>query len=428
MLAPLCRPVFDRVKLAALRIRRVKSYFGRWDCTKGCFDVRNPWKKYEPFQQASSVNKALMYNNKDKRIQHIFTRFNQRDSYREAWAHLQLHEVLAAQDFGTLTCPPNAVERDHYVTDFCVLLRWKQYDEETKELTEGRLYIDMICDDQTRTNDYYYVRHSWHHLLFNTPHFNTFTHIIIFSDGASKHFKSRFAMKFFADISIEAGHSMVHNFFASYHGSGLWDAHFAKNNSAISNFLIHMEGLRNKCESKDFSQLAEMKALARGLLTALDNTVVYEFCNINRDPSLKPYVKPIRDINQYHCFQFIDADHVDCCIMCGDAFPSIPIQFQLSSGSVTMDKDDDDNKEQDEGSKHTVSNMMEDIVDLELNVDVDDEKVDINVEPAPLSSSPTTTTSSSSPRRFSKRLRTSRSTFPSSYGADYYDIDDIDLD
>ena len=55
------------------------------------------------------------------------------------------------------------------------------------------------------------------------------------------------------------------------------------------------------------------------ILAALDNTVVYEFYNIDRDPSLKPRVKPIRGIKQYHCFQYADANHVDCCIMCGDA-------------------------------------------------------------------------------------------------------------
>ena len=58
--APLCRPVFDRVKLSALRIRRVKSYFGRWDCTKGCFDICHPWNVYTPFLQATSSDKALM--------------------------------------------------------------------------------------------------------------------------------------------------------------------------------------------------------------------------------------------------------------------------------------------------------------------------------------------------------------------------------
>ena len=146
----------------------------------------------------------------------------------------------------------------------------------------------MICDDNTRKNDFYYLRHSWRHMLFNTPHFTKFTHIINFSDGASKHFKSRYTLKFFADISVESGRSIVYNYFASYHGSGLWDAHFAKNNSAIRQFLLHMEGLRAKRESQDFSPLSDLKTLARVLLSSLENTVVYEFYNIDRSAYLKP--------------------------------------------------------------------------------------------------------------------------------------------
>ena len=81
-------------------------------------------------------------------------------------------------------------------------------------------------------------------------------------------------MKFFHDVGIESNKSIVYNFFASYHGSGLWDAHFAKNNAAIRNFLIHMEGLRFKRVSNDFSPLSELKTLAQALLQTLDNTQV----------------------------------------------------------------------------------------------------------------------------------------------------------
>ena len=63
-----------------------------------------------------------------------------------------------------------------------------------------------------------------------------------------------------------------------------------------------MKKLRRKCQFNDFSPLAELKELARVLLNALDNTVVYEFINIDRDPSLKPRVKPIHGIARYHCF------------------------------------------------------------------------------------------------------------------------------
>jgi hypothetical protein len=124
-LAPLCRPVFDRIKRTSVRIRRVKSYFGRWDCTKGCFDVRNPWNEYVTFRDATDNAKQQIFISATTRAQHIYTRFNQRDAYRQAWEHLQPHEILVAQDFGTLTCPPNSTENDHYVTDYCVLLRWK---------------------------------------------------------------------------------------------------------------------------------------------------------------------------------------------------------------------------------------------------------------------------------------------------------------
>ena len=239
-------------------------------------------------------------------------------------------------------------------------------------------------------------------------------------------------MKFFADISVEAGRSMVYNFFASYHGSGLWDAHFAKNNAAIRNFLIHMEGLRKKCESKDFSPLAELKALAHVLLAALDNTVVYEFCNINRDVSLKPRVKPIRDIKQYHCFQYVDADHVNCCIMCGDAFSSIPIQFQPVSQSTPHKHDDDVDEKQSDTTQHNIHHLSNIDMD-ELRLDVQDDDVADEEQPAavPEQTSSSTPLAPSSPipaRRTSKRQRTSLFSFSSCKGDNYYDIDDIDLD
>ena len=83
-------------------------------------------------------------------------------------------------------------------------------------------------------------------------------------------------MKCFANMTVESARSIVYRFFASYHGSGLWDAHFAHNNTAIRNFLIKMEGLRKKGKSKDFSPLAEIKQLVRVLMESLKDTVVYD--------------------------------------------------------------------------------------------------------------------------------------------------------
>ena len=65
-----------------------------------------------------------------------------------------------------------------------------------------------------------------------------------------------------------------------YHGSGLWYAHFAHNQKAIRNFLIHMEGLRKKCQSKNFSPLAELQDTGRVLVAASDNAEVYGLYNM----------------------------------------------------------------------------------------------------------------------------------------------------
>lgn len=245
--------------------------------------------------------------------------------------------------------------------------------------------------------------------------------------------QSRFTMKFFADISVEAARDMVYNFFASYHGSGLWDAHFAHNNKAIRDFLIHMEGLRKKCQSKDFSPLAELKQLARVLLAALDNTVVYEFYKINRDTSLKPRVKPIRGIKQYHCFQYVDASHVDCCIMCGDAWDVHHVSFtsgsQTRSSSLVLSradhKNDDDEEEDEDDEPHDES--FDDDLDLELDVDDDDDDDDVSFQWSTSTSNISIPSHDTVASRVSKRQRVSRSSFTSS-GCDYVNIDDLDID
>jgi len=56
-LAPLSRPVFDRIKRRSLRIRRVKSNFDKWDCMKGCFRVRNTHQIFHRFTKPQQLTK-----------------------------------------------------------------------------------------------------------------------------------------------------------------------------------------------------------------------------------------------------------------------------------------------------------------------------------------------------------------------------------
>ena len=58
-------------------------------------------------------------------------------------------------------------------------------------------------------------------------------------------------------------------------------------------------------------------------MESLKDTIVYDVYHVDRDPSIKPNVKPLPNIKRYHTFQFIDADHVDCSIMCGKTHPHL---------------------------------------------------------------------------------------------------------
>ena len=327
---PLSYPTFTSVIHDEIWIRKLKAYFGKWDCMKGCFHVRNPYKLFEPFHSSDEKTQQNTFAVSDKQTKHIFTRYNQRQAYRDIWDNIDTDTVLVAQDFGTLKCHPNAAINEHYVTDFCIYLRWK-----TAGGDEKRLYVDLICDDKTRKNDYFYLRHSWRFLLSSSTYFTPFKNIIIFSDGASKHFKSRYTMKFFSDIGVEFNKKVSYHFFASYHGSGVWDAHFASNNGAIRRFLLEMEKQRYKRESLDFSPLSELKTLVEVLLKSLSNTVVHEFQNIDRSMHLKPDVRAIIDIKSHHYFEFIGTNTINCSILSGNKFPNNRHQFSNISRSST---------------------------------------------------------------------------------------------
>ena len=117
-------------------------------------------------------------------------------------------------------------------------------------------------------------------------------------------------------------------------------------------------------------------------------------------------------------------------IVGGDAFSSIPIQFQPVSQSTPHKHDDDDEDDVDEKQSDTTQHNIHHLSNIdmdELQLDVQDDDVADEEQPAAVPEQ----TSSSTPipaRRTSKRQRTSLFSFSSCKGDNYYDIDDIDLD
>jgi hypothetical protein len=192
-----------------------------------------------------------------------------------------------------------------------------------------------------------------------------------------------------------------------------------------------MEGLRSKRMSSNFSPLSELSTLAQVLLQSLDNTKVYILTNINRDPSLKPNIKSICGISSHHCFQFVDVNHVDYCVMRGDAWDVNHVSFtpgpqtcSSSSSSASLDHDETDDDDEDDITPRPCVHVVDDDTQLELDVnDDDDDEEEDEKESSTIEHSPPDTIAS----RVSKRQRVGKSTFVSIKGNDYFDIDDIDL-
>ncbi len=101
-------PTFTYVIHRDIWIRKLKAYFGKWDCMKGCFHVRNPYKLFEAFYASDASTQQSLFASSDKHTKHIYTRYNQRQAYRDIWDNIDTDTVLVAQDFGTLKCHPNA--------------------------------------------------------------------------------------------------------------------------------------------------------------------------------------------------------------------------------------------------------------------------------------------------------------------------------
>ena len=144
---------------------------------------------------------------------------------------------------------------------------------------------------------------------------------------------------------------------------------------------------------------------------------------------MKPNIRGIRGIKSHHCFQFIDVNYVDCCVMCGDAWDVSHVRFTSgpqtrSSSFLACDQDDANDDDDDVDVTLNKCTHMDDDAQLELDVNDDDEDDDED-DPQKQASSPSSLDAIAV--RVSKRQRTSRSTFTSVKGDDYFDIDDLDL-
>ena len=85
-------------------------------------------------------------------------------------------------------------------------------------------YFDFFSDAEKNMSPY--VDHCFNR-LYAKGVFRGIKKLHIFSDGAGKHFKNRFTLRIVRDLSRKLGIPIIYWFWASYHGKGRCDGHFA---------------------------------------------------------------------------------------------------------------------------------------------------------------------------------------------------------
>jgi hypothetical protein len=279
-----------------------------------------------------------MRNTLNRATQHTYAKWYQRTIYTKQKIDMREGEVIVGMDFGVIDTYPNVAYKDKInacITDFVLVLEYID-----KEKKRHRDYIDILCEDiLTKDNDYFYLRHAWHYLLTQTSHFQPFNIIYTWSDGAAKHFKQVYAFHFFSTFFGTYKKHITNHLFASHHGHGLWDAHFAHNNTIIRHFLRKKQGERERAYStthrvyinpSEHSPIQSAKQVRDLLISSYHTTVtkpthcndnpnpspthvsynIYILPHIDRDPSLKPNLKTLsKGTQKFHCFEYDENNH-----------------------------------------------------------------------------------------------------------------------
>jgi hypothetical protein len=199
-----------------------------------------------------------------------------------------------------------------YVQDLVIVLEF---------INEGKTqleYIDFICDDaDTNANDYYFVLHAmqllWKYFLIR----EAFDGIDVWSDGGPHHFKTKWCQWMWHVLSTQFfdGKLIAHNFFASYHGHSLADAHASVAKRALRAAYNISEHQRKHTGDVAFGPASaeELITLLRGKAT---RTHAFHLRRIPRDIRLKPNIAPLNLIKSKHRFvyedgQCLDFEHAD---------------------------------------------------------------------------------------------------------------------
>jgi hypothetical protein len=230
----------------------------------------------------------------------------QRRQYQLTRSNLQPRQLLGLVDFTCTYLTPKIGHQQASTTvqDCIVVFEFMEGGE------RKRINLDYLCDcADTNKNDYHFMLHVWLKLFHDYQINERFDMLIIWTDGGPHHFKTRYCqwMWHFLSTYCFDKKTILHNFFASYHGHSLADSHAAAIKKAL-----HTQ--YNTSQIQRFSPTASAlywgpsnaTEFAALLAHACANTHIHVFSSIDRDPKLKPDVSSIKHIKSQHCFVYQD--------------------------------------------------------------------------------------------------------------------------
>lgn len=214
---------------------------------------------------------------------------------------------------------------DAKVEDCIFVLEW------VEGSARRRLNIDFLCDcPDSNKNDYPFLLHAALK-LFLDYHVNArFDILLVWSNGGGHHFKTRYCQWMWHWMSTHrfSGKPILHNFFASYHGHSLADAHAATIKRTLRT-QYHASQLQRFSPNVSALYWGPSNAAEYSLLLdqTCPNTRIHVFPHIDRDPLLKPHCSAVPEIKKHHCFVYAAGK---CAMATESAAPgSRPFTFTL---------------------------------------------------------------------------------------------------
>jgi len=202
----------------------------------------------------------------------------------------------------SLEAAKDGEDRMVYVQDLILVM---EFIEEGQRRTE---YIDYICDAKDNNkNDFFFVLYVF--ILFFSTYFISggFDSIEIWSDGGPHHFKTRFCQWTWHHLSslFFSSKRITHNFFASYHGHSLADAHAATDKRLLRDaYNASQHDRLSVTEASLNFGPSSAQDLSVLLSSPASRTSVFHLPSIPRDPELRPHILPLSLIKSKHSFVY----------------------------------------------------------------------------------------------------------------------------